>query len=168
MKWWNVFSLSFSLLEWFVGRGPAEWHVLCESLLQEPDWSHVIDVQLKAIKVFCLLVNFPFSRPVRAAPKPWALWTGLMVGLKSVLGSRRGDEGGVPSCRWPDVPLLIRAAVSTARWPAVGSVWQRAANQHSQERLWKESISKWDHLGHLNNYTLRWPLIFHPHIVYEN
>lgn len=58
------------------------------------DWSHVIDVQLKAIKVFCLLVNFPFSRPVRAVPKPWALWTGLMLGLKSVLGSLRGDEGG--------------------------------------------------------------------------
>ncbi len=72
----------------------AGWHVLCESLQQEPDWSHVIDVQLKAIKVFCLLVNIPFSRPVRAVPKPWALRTGLMVGLKSVLCSRRGDEGG--------------------------------------------------------------------------
>ncbi len=117
--------LSLSLSDSWAGaqRWDTGWHVLCESLQQEPDWSHVIDVQLKAIKVFCLLVNIPFSRPVRAAPKPRALRTGPMVGLKSVLAHGGGVKGGpvVPLTRCP------LADPSRSQHCPVTSCWGRLA-----------------------------------------
>lgn len=66
--------------------------------------------------------------------------------------------GGWWWCRWPAVPTLIPGLQSApARWPAVGAVfWQRSAHpapsrKGGKKEGWKQSISKWDHLGHLNN-----------------
>ena len=87
------------------------------------------------------------------------VWYFSWFEVRVLFGSRLGRGGGcrgkgAQRSRWPAVLVLIRPTVSIARSPAVLSVWQRHYSQRARAR-WKQSISKWDHLRHLNNRTLR-------------
>lgn len=55
------------------GGPPREAHDMCDAKVAAGDGTiiPVIDFQLKAIKVFCLIVNIPFSEPVSLnSPNP--------------------------------------------------------------------------------------------------
>lgn len=100
----HVFIIIYFLIFWFMIHEPNDetlddmcYAKVCSRGSTDHSF-HVIDVQLKAIKVFCLTVNIPFTRPVRAQSPNLDLY-GFSVGLKSVLGSW-GDKGG--SCHAAD------------------------------------------------------------------
>lgn len=133
----------------------------------------IIDFQLKPIKVFCLIVNILH---VRTCPSAWTPLTPQLAVADDVHrhGRKRGRErerervtvvGSWPKFVWRREGWRRwgRADQLSPRWSPVCSQLQPgyqllelfgkgASIQHPQgEEEWKQSISKWDHLGHLNN-----------------
>lgn len=140
----------------------------------------IIDFQLKAIKVFCLIV---IIRHVRTCPSAWtpltpnAPWrmTSSVTGEREEARERKREiqrerereavVGAWPKSVWrrEGWRRRCRADQLSPRWSPVCSQLQPgyqllelfgkgASIQHPPgEEEWKQSISKWDHLGHLNN-----------------
>lgn len=127
----------------------------------------IIDVQLKANKVFCLIVNIPLANSVRlnSLTLCFIVWNVGWFKVRLLLGVRLG-------CRVGLVEQRHRGAADqmSHRWSGPQSaspghqLLERFGKEHITNTLkkeaWKQSISKWDHLRHLNNCTSL-ALIFH-------
>lgn len=132
----------------------------------------IIDFQLKPIKVFCLIVNILH---VRICPSAWTPLTPTRRGRWRPSSQEKGGRekereretvvGAWPKFVWrrEGWRRWSRADQLSPRWSPVCSQLQPgyqllelfgigASIQHPQGgEEWKQSISKWDHLGHLNN-----------------
>lgn len=133
----------------------------------------IIDFQSKANKVFGLIVNILLANSVRlnSLTLCFIVWYFGWFKVRLLLGVRLGWRVGLVEQRH------CRAADQMSqRWsgPQSASPGHQLLEPFGKEHItntlkkeaWKQSISKWDHLSHLNNCTISLTLIFRLHIVY--
>lgn len=71
-----------------------------------------------------------------------------MLGRNLFDGGRGGGAGAaLTSCPYADPRSVVSSSPVTSCWSCLAS--EPASTTLKEE--WKQSISKWDHLGHLNN-----------------